>query len=119
LVPGSNNFTGSPQAVFVESFVVGWALYYSDNRGAVCNPGETVSLQFRRPGSNVWISTDFNCDGLAGTSFPIPVDYRSAEWNIYLFDRNGQQLDAIAGGTVSVPDGVNIQLPTQAFYVNH
>jgi hypothetical protein len=118
LYPGPNNFAGSPQAVFVESFVVGWALS-SNGREAACNPGEIVELQFRRPGSNVWIASDFPCEDYAGTSFPIPVDYRSAEWNIYLLSSTNQELDSIAGGTVSVPNGANIQLPTQAFYVNH
>lgn len=118
LVPGANNFVGSPQAVYVESFVVGWALY-NGSRVSACNPGEIVEIEFRKPGSNVWIVSDFDCAQYAGTSFPIPVDYRSAEWNVYLLNSAGQELDAIAGGTVSVPEGVNINLGTQSFYVNH
>jgi len=117
--PGYSDFTASPQAVYVESFIVGWALY-SGNRPAACNPGEVVEFEFRQPGSNVWIINDFDCTfQSAGTSFPIPVDYRSAEWNLYLLDSAGQALDSIAGGSVSVPNGADISLPMQTFYLNH
>jgi hypothetical protein len=120
LIPGANNFVGSPQAVYVESFVVGWTLALSGSgRPSACNPGEIVEFEFSQPGTNAWIVSDFDCAQYAGTSFPIPVDYRSAQWNLYLLDSAGQQLDAIAGGTVSVPDGVDIKLPTQALYVSH
>jgi len=112
LQPGFTDYRLSPQAVYTESFVVSWAL-------SACNTGELVEFEFRRPGSNTWIISDFTCGQVAGTSFPIPVDYRSAEWNIYLVDGAGQTLDSIAGGTVSVPDGADINLPTQAFYVHH
>lgn len=117
LYSGPNDFAGSPQAVYVESFVVGWALS-SGGYAAGCNPGETVELQFRRPGGSVWITSDFDCAQLAGTSFPIPVDYRAAEWNLYLLSSAGQTLST-AGGTASVPDGADVHLGTQAFYVHH
>ncbi len=114
---GANNFAGSPQAVYVESFVVGWALY-NGSRLSACNPGELVELQFRASGG-VWIISQFACEQYAGTSFPIPVNYTSAEWNIYLLGSSGQELDAIAGGVVAIPEGINVNLGTHSFYVNH
>lgn len=119
LAPGFTDYRSTPQAVYTESFIVGWALY-SGTRPAACNPGELVEFEFGRPGTNTWIISDFDCTlQSAGTSFPIPVDYRAAEWNIYLLDSAGQTLDSIAGGTVSVPNGADINLGTQTLYFSH
>jgi hypothetical protein len=119
LAPGFTDYRSPPQAVYTESFVVGWTLS-SGGRPALCNPGELVEFEFRKPGTNTWIISDFDCTvQTAGTSFPIPVDFRSAEWNLYLLDSTGQTLDAIPGGTVSVPNGADINLGTQTFLVHH
>jgi hypothetical protein len=118
LASGFTDFRGTPDAVYTQSFLVAWQLY-SGSLLSDCNPGEVVELQFGRPNSSTLIFSDFACTQRSAYSFPIPLDYTSAQWSMSLLDAGGNMLDGIAGGIVQVPDGADINLGTQVFYVNH
>jgi hypothetical protein len=113
LAPGVTDYrstTTLPEPIWTESFFFDWALRTG------CRPGELVEFAFARPNSDFWIFRDFDCTtGSSGTSYPIPLDYTSAKWNLSLLDVADQTLDSISGGVVSVPDGADIDLGTLAF----
>jgi len=119
LGPGVTDYTttiSAPEPVWTESFFFAWTFLTS------CRPGETVRFAFAKPNSSGGIIRDFDCTvyspGTSWASYPIPIDYTSAAWNLSFLDTSGQALDSISGGPVPVPDGADIDLGTQAFRVH-
>jgi hypothetical protein len=121
LGPGMNDFRNSSSTFVTLSFVVDWNLYSTSlGRYISCNPGEEVDLVFFRPGSQTEITSTFYCSDLSGFSFPIPIDYQSVQWSMFLVDpTTGLDTATIKGGVLSIPTNItaDIDLGMQTFQV--
>lgn len=115
--PGFTDYTSAVEPVWTESFDVAWNLVDSSSRIVSCTAGETVQLEFAKPGSSASVVSSFDCNAMAGTSFPIPIDYTSAQWGLFLM--NGATTEDALQSTqpVAVPDGADVNLGTQTFVV--
>jgi hypothetical protein len=117
---GITDYRGQSIVFFTQSFLFDWNLYSTSLGGySGCNPGEQVDFEFAKPGSQTWVTRTFYCTDQSGFSFAIPLDYTSAQWNMYLVDSTGtRDLATIAGTVVPIPADADIDLGTQTFFVD-
>ena len=114
VVGGANDFRSQFAPFIVQSFTVRWA-FNSGSALSLCGlaGGSSVELAFNVGGPT--ITSSFPCTAGTGVSYAIPFGPTSAQWNLYLVNSAGTDVQAIPGGSVALPSTTNVNLPTQYF----
>jgi hypothetical protein len=117
LLAGDTDFSATETPIWVQTVVVDWTILNTANRTVTCAAGETVQLEFAQHNTNKWIVTRFPCSANPGASFPIPLDYTSLDWSLYLMSGGNDEDGIDSSQPVGVQDNYDVNLGTQTFYV--
>jgi hypothetical protein len=115
---GANNFSNHFAPLIAQRFTVSWGIY---SQGAPSNctavGASFVYLDFMTldPTPSATVSTPFPCGNASGISYAIPFGPTSVQWSLSLTDSNGQALQALSGGPLTLPSNTNVNLPPQSF----
>jgi hypothetical protein len=116
IVAGPNDFRSQYAPFIVQAFTVDWSVYYNAALSSCAAVGAAfVDLDFAVAGSAAWVTSQFGCTASHGVSYSIPYGPATAQWKLYLVDAAGNDLQAIDGGTVTLPSTTNVNLAPQYF----
>ena len=114
---GYTDFSSTPTPVWVQTVVADWTIVNSANRTVTCAAGETVQIEFAKARSDNWIATRLPCSAGSGASFPIPLDYTSVDWGLYLMSGTATEDGIESSQSLPVQDNYDVDLGMQTFVV--
>jgi hypothetical protein len=120
ILAGANDFTQKWYAPFVvQSFTVSWGIYSGTTEISCAAAGAAyVYLDFLVPGATTWVTSRFDCNTGAGTSYAIPPVGVGAtvQWSLSLMDATETvAIQTITGVPIALPSTTNVNLTPQYF----